>query len=335
MFKQYHGFIYPSINNKKSNKKSNKISVNSSKSFLNSKLLSKNKTIPQVQQLPATSGLPIINIQDEIPMFPANPNFKLPNIEIDDYKALLEEGSKSDIKYIPPEIIPKEEITPSRNSNKIQSLKTNIEPLTREPLTREPLTREPLIREPLIREPLIREPVIREPVTRKPLFENNNFSNLDKYRININNKERINISAKKPKKIVSAKNPEKIISAKKEFLIKTPEIILREKIEKEKQITKPKKSKKKEIKMKTVKEIKVDKEVKVKTKKNKDKIAKINKNLIKNDVLSSIEMSNSDYKDKFDELKKVYLKQHDSLVNVFNGYQKLYEKVLKEDEVKN
>jgi len=52
------------------------------------------------------------------------------------------------------------------------------------------------------------------------------------------------------------------------------------------------------------------------------------------DVLTKIEMSDLDYKKKFEKLKKVYIKQHDSLINVFDGYQKLYEKVKKEDQIK-
>ena len=58
------------------------------------------------------------------------------------------------------------------------------------------------------------------------------------------------------------------------------------------------------------------------------KISKKSINLMKksNKILDKIENGNGNYESKFNKLKKAYIKQHDSLLDVFNGYQKLYKK---------
>jgi hypothetical protein len=296
MFNRYHGFIYPSSNKKKSNKIIGKEAL----SFTNKPLLNDSSTQskPQPQQtLPMTSGLPIITIPEEPPMFPANPNFKLPNIKVEDYKDIFE--PKPEIKYIPPEIIPKEK---EENQPK-QYIKPDFE-------ENQPTQ----YIKPDFQE--IKPKQYIKPDSKKPISnKKQNFSSLDKYKINIDNRKL---------QTVEIPNQKKNISIKKEFPIKTPEIIPREKYIKPKSNTK-KKPKSIQNPISKPKSIQKVKTIKKKQSKVKPKL---------DDVLSKIEMSDLDYKKKFEKLKKVYLKQHDSLVNVFDGYQKLYKKVKQEDQIK-
>lgn len=310
MFNRYHGFIYPSSKKKKSNKIIGKEEL----SIINKSLLNDSSTQskPQPPQtLPMTSGLPIINIPEEPPMFPANPNFKLPNIKVEDYKDIFE--PKPEIKYILPEIIPKEkeeiqmkQIKPDFEENKPkyynnQDFEENQPKQYIKPDFQE-----------------IKPKQYIKPDSRKPI------SSLDKYKINIDNRKL---------QPVEIPNQKKNISIRKEFPIKTPEIIPREKYIKPKSNTKKKpKSIQKPIskpisKLKSIQKPSIQKPKTIKKKQSKVK-PKLD------DVLSKIEMSDLDYKKKFEKLKKVYLKQHDSLVNVFDGYQKLYKKVKQEDQIK-
>ena len=52
---------------------------------------------------------------------------------------------------------------------------------------------------------------------------------------------------------------------------------------------------------------------------------KESENIIKE--IEKIEKNDENYKIKFNELKKAYIKKHNLLIDVFNGYQKLYSKV--------
>jgi hypothetical protein len=300
MFNRYHGFIYPSSNKKKSNKIIGKEEL----AITNKPLLTDSSTQSKLQTpqtLPMTSGLPIITIPEEPQMFPANPNFKLPNIKVEDYKDIFE--PKPEIKYIPPEIIPKEkeeiqmkQIKPYFEENKPkyynnQDFEENQPKQYIKPDFQE-------IKQKQYIKPDFQE--IKQKQYIKP-----DFSSLDKYKINIDNRKL---------QTVEIPNQKKNISIRTEFPIKTPEIISREKYIKSKSNTKKKS-----------KSISKPKSIKKKQSKVKPKL---------NDVLSKIEMSDLDYKKKFEKLKKVYLKQHDSLVNVFDGYQKLYKKVKQEDQIK-
>lgn len=295
MFNRYHGFIYPSSNKKKSNKIIGKEEL----SFTNKPLLNDSSTQSKIepqQTLPMTSGLPIITIPEEPPMFPANPNFKLPNIKVEDYKDIFE--PKPEIKYIPPEIIPKE-----KEETQLKQIKPDFEENQPKQYIK-----------PDFQE--IKPKQYIKPDSRKPISnKKQNFSSLDKYKINIDNRKL---------QTVEIPNQKKNISIRKEFPIKTPEIIPREKYIKPKSNTK-KKPKSIQIPISKPKSIKKTKTIKKKQSKVKPKL---------DDVLSKIEMSDLDYKKKFEKLKKVYLKQHDSLVNVFDGYQKLYKKVKQEDQIK-
>ena len=111
---------------------------------------------------------------------------------------------------------------------------------------------------------------------------------LQKYKMGVQNK-----------KIKSEKK-----DSEKSFYIIRPEIISKEKSKKHKQ--KSSKSKKKAS----------------------VKISKKSMNLMKksNKILDNIENGKGDYESKFNKLKKAYVKQHESLLDVFNGYQKLYKK---------
>ena len=114
MFSRYHGFVYPNSNNKKSNKITN--GNNGSGIYFNIDNTSTKKPLspPPLPsspppKLPAASGLPIITIQEE----QKNPNnyaYKLPSIKYDDYDNVIERAQTplQEIKYIPPEVIPKE-----------------------------------------------------------------------------------------------------------------------------------------------------------------------------------------------------------------------------------
>jgi hypothetical protein len=48
-------------------------------------------------------------------------------------------------------------------------------------------------------------------------------------------------------------------------------------------------------------------------------------NIIKE--IEKIEKNDENYRIKFNELKEAYIKKHNLLIDVFNGYQKLYSKV--------
>jgi hypothetical protein len=290
MFNRYHGYINPLSNNKKTNKQL----VQNDASFINNK--SPPSTLPSTPTLPVASGLPIITIPEEPPMFPANPNFKLPNFNIEDYKDILE--PKQEIKYILPEIIPKEK-------ESIQS-KQYIKPDFEKKESRQYIKQ---LSEKIPPKQYIKSSYYNKPISRKTsLNKKPNFSSLDKYKINIDNQKF---------KTVKVPEQKKYISIRKEFPIKTPEIIEREKYIKSK-LT---------IKKKPISKTKLIQKPKTIKKKLKSKE-------IVNDALSKIEMSDLDYKKKFEKLKKVYLKQHDSLINVFDGYQKLYEKVKEEKQIK-
>jgi hypothetical protein len=349
MFNRYHGFIYPSSNNKKTNKPlyENDTSVVNNKSSIS---ITTQSGQPITTQPPVASGLPIITIPEEPPMFPANPNFKLPNIKVEDYKDIFE--PKEEIKYIPPEIIPKE-------TEKEEIQLKQIKPDFQENQPRQYIKPDFQEKQPKqYNKPDFQGNQPKQYI--KPDFQGNqpkqyiklqskqpkqydksvlnkkpNFSSLDKYKINIDNRklQKVEIPDQKKK-----------ISIKKEFPIKTPEIIAREQYIKSKSTTKkkPKLIKKPISKSKLIQKP-ISKSKLIQKPISKSKLIQKHETIIKkkskskekvNDVLSKIEMSDLDYKKKFEKLKKVYLKQHDSLVNVFDGYQKLYEKVKKEDQIK-
>jgi hypothetical protein len=334
MFNRYHGFIDPSSNKKKTNKLivSNSRSGATNKSSISMSTQSTPQPPtpqPPTPQPPIASGLPIITIPEEPPMFPANPNFKLPNIKIEDYKDIFE--PKEEIKYIPPEIIPKEKIQPKqyvepdyeeipskqsvkpdeyvKPDYKIIEPKQYVKPDYKVIEPKQYVKPDYKVIEP---KQYVKPNEYVKPVSRKTISnKKQNFSSLNKYKINIDNRNQQIIEIPTQKKNISIVKEFPVIN---EFPIKTPEIISREKYIKPKTIKKIKSKKKSIIKPKT--------------------ITKIKSNPKLDDVLTKIEMSDLDYKKKFEKLKKVYIKQHDSLINVFDGYQKLYEKVKEEEQIK-
>jgi hypothetical protein len=265
MFGQYHGFVYPSKESNKKNTNSNSSStpITSSQGLQLQPQQAPNPLQPsqplqpqtQTPQLATTSGLPIINIDEK--KIPQQNN----TYRNEFFKELLE--SKKEIRYIQPEIIPKETYSQKKQYVPLSQKKEYV-PLSEKKEYNIPFSEKKQYMSS------------QQKKTTKKSSSKKKMSSLDKYKISINNK--------KPHR-------------EKEYIVKTPKIIIIEKKSKSKTKTKTK--------------------TKVKQ---------------PDDILSKIEMSDTDYKKKFDKLKKVYIKQHDSLINVFDGYQKLYEKTLKEED---
>jgi hypothetical protein len=114
------------------------------------------------------------------------------------------------------------------------------------------------------------------------------------------------------------------------FKILRPEIISKEKIK----ITSIKPSSKKPSKKPPVKKISRNSSIKfahvkrsyIKSPVSKKSIIQVKK---LNKILTDIDRSEKDFKSKYEQLKNAYIKQHESLLDIFSGYQKLYSKEVK------
>jgi hypothetical protein len=241
---------------------------------------------------------------------------KLPSFKAEDYKKLF--TPTDPIKLIEPEIIPREK--PSNKSLRDQAFprpEQQQQPFPRidQPFPRpqqeqqQPFQRQDQQRPQQQQQQRQQQPFQRPDQQRFRPFELEKEQekvgffdkdiekhSLQKYKIGLQNKQ----PSIKNKKIKSEKK-----DSEKSFYIVRPEIISKEKSKKHKpkSISKPKK-------IASV------------------KISKKSMNLMKksNKILDNIENGKGDYESKFNKLKKAYVKQHDSLLDVFNGYQKLYKK---------
>jgi hypothetical protein len=332
MFSQYHGFVHPNSSTKKTNKILND---NNNLSIYN---ISPTPESQSPSPLPPTSGLPIITIPEGQQM-----PIKLPSIKQGDYENVMQRALEPipEIKYIQPEVIPKEKIEnkpkpkPQSEGKPYMNMKPQSDkrPYVKPQSDKRPYVKPQSDKRPYVKPQSDKRPYVKPQSDKKPKpYVNMNMNSLDKYKINLDDKKQIKEIKETPPSVV--------------FPIKPPEIISREKvvkpISKKKPISiKPKPiSKKKPISIKQ-KPLSKKKPISIKPKPiSKKKPISIKqkplskKKSVADDILTKIESSDTDYKKKFEKLKKVYLKQHDSLVDVFDGYQKLYQKVVEKDEVK-
>jgi hypothetical protein len=74
---------------------------------------------------------------------------------------------------------------------------------------------------------------------------------------------------------------------------------------------------------------------KSKTKKRSSSLEKLSLKIKKDkpeDVINSIDKSDKLYKEKFEKLKKAYIKKHNTLLTVFDGYQHIYDEYTKKQK---
>ncbi len=293
MVEPYHGYIYVK-------KGTNTIPENIKPSLPNPNL----EQIQQSpQQVPLTSGLPILT-----PLGFPKPNLEQkPPEEIkhifnpEKYKDLLVE--KPPIKYLPPEVIPRERYT--SESRKKKYYNDNQSRSRGRNRSRDYSQRRPRVRSYDYLKEKQKGDVFNKDLERHTL---------NKYRYDID------VSHKKlPKQpnlpITKLEENDLKQYIEKKILMMKPYVIP---VENPEIIEKQKSKKKTKIKSKTIKKSSSSGDLSVKIKKDKPE-----------DVINSIDKSDKLYKEKFEKLKKAYIKKHKTLLKVFDGYQTIYDEYTK------
>ena len=148
-------------------------------------------------------------------------------------------------------------------------------------------------------------------------MDNDTGNNNEKPKKTVSKKPKKTVS-KKPKKTVS-KKPKKTVSKKPKKKRSKKELVFDDK----KYLEELNNIKMSLARLKSIQK-KLEKKSSKKSSKKLDQFVESDK-IIKE--IEKIEKNDENYKVKFDELKDAYIKKHNILINVFDGYQKLYRKM--------
>jgi hypothetical protein len=317
MVEPYHGYLYF----KKGEKPINPFNHQQNKSMkkLDTGLL-------QNPQVPPPSGLPIMTPNIEIGQ-QASPFIRKATPQ--DYGDLLLE--KKPIIYIPPEIIPREVLTKEVHE---KSKKPNYFIQDNKKILGDEPGKKMFDEGQGKRFGSFNQ--IREKQKGEIFDQALKEHSLHKYKINLNQPI---VSSKKKKEIYEPIKPKPISIVEKKYILKKPEIIPFEKQSiKKKSIKKVsrKPSIKKVSRKPSIKKVSRKPSIKKVSRKPSVKKLSIKKKFSSKKFkdpkteIQEIEKSDELYKLKFDKLKKAYIKKHKTLLQIFNGYQNMYDKVLKE-----
>ena len=241
----------------------------------------------QQGQQPTQQGQPIQ--QNVLPVI--TPPDLQPNIE-DNYKF---EPPKA-IEYIPPEIIPKEKPQAQLQYEKPQAQYNNKQQGKR-----------------------FATFDAKKEALKGNVFDELAKKSLEKYKINQNNIQNDINDNIKPKIEVIPKETERLKTLKKVSIKKEEEFVPKKNsADNKKYLSEIAAIKKSLARLKNIE----------KEKKSSKKSSKKHKSFVEPEkVIKEIEKSDEIYKIKFDKLKYAYIKKHNTLIHIFNGYQNIYEKL--------